>query len=229
MVRPKLDAVFRRALMSAKHRWITPSFSLCHPVNAALDAFGFPCYPGALLAHALLTVCHHARGISAVLLPSQAGRPQPGWLQGVLPSQLRDLAFGLAEFCHVLVGPFLQPVWITLNGSLPSGMLTVSPNLVPSANLVRPQSIACSGSLIKILNRTNLVVHPSRLWCPNMIMWGSVLLRSKWHPLLSTYLQALCVVARVYGVFFSQTLQSDHLQKFLHWSGKVTQRSNQSY
>lgn len=75
-------------------------------------------------------------------------------------------------------------------------------NLESSANLM---STACSRSLIMVLNRTHVLVYPSRLSCPNMIMWilcETVLLQSKWQPLLSPSLRVLCEFTRLSGFFF---------------------------
>ena len=68
-----------------------------------------------LLAHVQLTAHQHPMASSTELL--QPGSPQAVPLQGVVSLQVQDFAFALAEFCKGPVGPFLQPVWVPLDGS----------------------------------------------------------------------------------------------------------------
>lgn len=138
--------------------------------------------------------------------PPQPRRPSKAHIAlggGVSPPQLQDLFF-LVEFHQVPAGPPLQPV---KPGQLCAHR--VPPKLMPSENLVRPHSIACSRSLMKMLNRTYLVVHPSRLCCLNMdmwIVWETVSCYKVNDIHTSPHSRLLCAVTRVSRFSFSQTL-----------------------
>lgn len=148
------------------------------------------------------------QGIYADLLPSQEGHPKPILLWGgVSPLPSCRTCFSLLNFTRYLLA-HPSSLW-SLGSCVPTGLSIVPPNLMPSENLVRPHSIACSRSLIKTLNRTYLVVHPSRLCCLNMDMWivwetASCYKVNDIHT--SPHSPLPCAVTRVSRFSFSQTL-----------------------
>lgn len=76
-------------------------------------------------------------------------------LQGVVSLQVQD--FALAEFPKGAVGPFLQPVWVHLDGSPAHRHISWCPRVVSCVNLMSAHS---SRALFKVLGSTGPTVHP---------------------------------------------------------------------
>ena len=77
------------------------------------------------------------------------------------------------------MGPFLQPVQVSLDGFLPYNVLTTPLSLVSSANLLRVHSMPLSMSLIRMLKSTGPRTDP----------WGTLLvpgLHPDTDPLIKT-------------------------------------------
>lgn len=108
--------------------------------------------------------CHHDWGISADM--SQTGSQIPACITaGGSSFPAAGLDICLVEFCQVPVVLFLQPgsLWM-------AACLLLCQNCSPKSRVVCKIDVvtACFRSLIMVLNRTHLLVCPSRLWCPNM-------------------------------------------------------------
>lgn len=150
---------------------------------------------------------HHPRAFMQSSSPAKKAIQSPYCSGGgsLLPSC--RTCFSLLNFTRYLLA-HPSSLW-SLGSCVPTGLSIVPPNLMPSENLVRPHSIACSRSLIKTLNRTYLVVHPSRLCCLNMDMWivWEMVSCYKVNDIhTSPHSPLLCAVTRVSRFSFSQTL-----------------------
>jgi len=98
--------------------------------------------------------------------------PKTVALHGVVVTQMQDLALGLVKTHTVDLCPSIQPVRSPCIAFLPSSRLTLLPNLVSSANLLRVHSTPSSNSLIKMLNNTGPNTEP---WepAPSVLLGGS--------------------------------------------------------
>ncbi|KAK4831516.1 hypothetical protein QYF61_018100 [Mycteria americana] len=86
--------------------------------NAAQEAVGGFCHKGTLLAHGQLAGNQDPQ----VLFCKAALKlvdPQPVLLPGIIPPQVQGFGLPFAELHKVPVSPFLQPVQVPLDGSMP--------------------------------------------------------------------------------------------------------------
>lgn len=132
-------------------------------------------------------------GYSGNLCPRQAVRSLPVLLQGVLLSQLQDLASALLNFVR-----FLLSCASSLSGSLwMSAYLLLCQNCSSNSRVICKllviTVITCSRLLIMVLNRIHLlVIHPDcdvLTWECECHVRQSCHGQSKWQPLLSPHLK----------------------------------------
>lgn len=125
-----------------------------------------------LQAHAQPAVDEDPQVLCSRAAP-QPGSSQPVLFPGILLFKKQDLAFVLGEFYRVPVGPYLQPVQDTLDGSLLSTVSAVHSVLVCSENLRRLHSHFFE---IIVLHRTGTRADPcsSTLFCHLQIEHKSI-------------------------------------------------------
>jgi len=148
--------------------------------DTSQDAFGLLGHLSTLLVHVQLAVKLHPK----ILLHWTAFQPlfpKPITLRGVVVTEVEGPTLGLVEPHTVGLSPSIQSVQMPLQ-SLPTlKQINTPTQLVPSANLLREDSILSSRSLIKILNKTGPKTEP----------WGTPLVTS--HQLdLTPFTTTLC-------------------------------------
>jgi len=132
-----------------------------NPVCPCLPCVGKPrtghrtlhgCSQGALLAHVQLGVHQESQVLFSKAVFQPFG-PQHVLVHGVIPPQVQGLAFPFADLQRTPVHPFLQPVWVPLNGSTTSWCVNHSSQFCIILNLLSVCSATLARSQMKRLNR----------------------------------------------------------------------------